>query len=507
MQLLSKKLLNEAHTVAEDMETILYSDQLPEKVIQFGEGNFLRAFVDWMFHRLNRQKLFNGKIVVVQPIEKGMVNKLNEQDGLYTLIQRGLINGRNMDIKEIVSSVSRGINPYENWTEVLQCAENPEIEYVVSNTTEAGIVYDPKDSVDFKPPNSFPGKLAVYMYHRYKHFNGDPSKGLVLLPCELIDRNGDVLEQIVLRLAKKWNYPEGFINWVKNCNQFLNTLVDRVVPGYPREEAAAITDRLGYQDNLLCTSELYHLWVIEGEEGLSKKLPFREAGLNVIWTGDMAPYRTRKVRILNGAHTSSVPGAYLYGLDTVGEMIDHGIIGSFTKELIFKEVIPALNYQVEELREYAESVFERFANPYIKHYLTSILLNCSSKYKTRVLPSILDYYNKYNSLPDRLVFSLAVLIFLYKDGKVTGSEMIAAKDRGEIKIQDDLSVLKFFEEIWKAFDGSQSSIMEITQRVLGNEHLWDKNLNQIQGLTGKVSENLQGLVFKGIKKMYDQFAG
>ncbi|NLU10051.1 MAG: tagaturonate reductase [Tepidanaerobacter acetatoxydans] len=499
MAKLNKELLKSDFKFPKDLMVQPFPDDLPERVIQFGEGNFLRAFVDWMFHQMNKQNLFNGRVVVVQPIAQGLVDRLNEQDGLYTLILRGLKDGKPTELKEIISSISRGINPYTQWDEYLKCAENPDIEFVISNTTEAGISYDKNDSLDKKPPISYPGKLTAYLYHRFNHFKGDPTKGMVIIPCELIDRNGDNLKKIILQLSDDWSLPEEFKKWIKDNNIFLNTLVDRVVTGYPKDEIEDILNYLGYEDGLVDTGELFHLWVIEGPKELSERLPFTKAGLNVLWTDDMAPYRTRKVRILNGAHTASVPAAFLYGLETVGEMMDHEVLGKFARQVIYDEIIPSINLDKSMLTEFADSVVERFQNPYIKHYLISILLNSSSKFKTRVLPSIIEYQQLYSKLPEKLTFSLAALISVYKDGKVEGSEMKARRDKGEFIMKDDLWALEFFEKTWSEFDGSKEAAKKVAETVLANSKMWEQDLNNIDGLTDKVADYLYQITNDGIK--------
>ncbi len=496
---LNKELLKSDFKFPKDLMVQPFPDDLPERVIQFGEGNFLRAFVDWMFHQMNKQNLFNGRVVVVQPIAQGLVDRLNEQDGLYTLILRGLKDGKPTELKEIISSISRGINPYTQWDEYLKCAENPNIEFVISNTTEAGISYDKNDSLDKKPPISYPGKLTAYLYHRFNHFKGDQTKGMVIIPCELIDRNGDNLKKIILQLSDDWSLPEEFKKWIKDNNIFLNTLVDRVVTGYPKDEIEDILNYLGYEDGLVDTGELFHLWVIEGPKELSERLPFTKAGLNVLWTDDMAPYRTRKVRILNGAHTSSVPAAFLYGLETVGEMMDHEVLGKFARQVIYDEIIPSINLDKNMLTEFADSVVERFQNPYIQHYLISILLNSSSKFKTRVLPSIIEYQQLYSKLPEKLTFSLAALISVYKDGKVEGSEMKARRDKGEFIMKDDLWALEFFEKTWSEFDGSKEAAKKVAETVLANSKMWEQDLNNIDGLTDKVADYLYQITNDGIK--------
>ncbi len=472
---------------------------LPERVIQFGEGNFLRAFADWMIHEMNKQGLFNGRAVLVQPIAEGLTKQINEQDGLYTLFLRGLKNGQPHEDKDVITSVSRCLNPYSQWQEFIACAENPDIEFVISNTTEAGITYDPADKPDHQPPASFPGKLTAYLHHRYQYFKGDSTKGMVILPCELIDRNGDNLKTVVLKLAETWQLPAEFKAWIEQSNYFLNTLVDRVVTGYPRDEISELEAKLGYQDAILDTGELFHLWVIEGPEHLADRLPFTKAGLNVIWTNDMAPYRTRKVRILNGAHTSSVPAAFLYGLDTVGEMMDHEVMGKYVRQIVFDEIVPSISLDKAMLTDFAESVMDRFRNPFIKHYLLSILLNSSSKFKARVLPSILEYHAKHGKLPEKLTFSLAALIAVYKDGKVEGSGMQARRELGEFVMKDDVPVLEFFVEVWNGFDGSQQAACQVAQQVLANTSLWGQDLTQIAGLAERTGEYLHSIAVNGIQ--------
>ena len=507
MRNLSRNLLKSHFAFPEDIEVQIVPDNLPERVIQFGEGNFLRAFVDWMFHQVNKQGKFNGRVVVVQPISEGMVDTLNGQDGLYTLLLRGLQDGKIKEYKEIISSISRGINPYADWDGFIKCAENSTIEFVISNTTEAGIVYDPNDRLEITPPNSFPGKLAVYLYHRFQYFNGDASKGMMIIPCELIDRNGDKLKETVLCLADNWKLPETFKQWVSNHNSFYNSLVDRVVTGYPKDEITAIEERLGYKDQLVDTGELFHLWVIEGPKICEKRLPFTEVGLHVIWTQDMTPYRTRKVRILNGAHTSSIPAAFLYGLETVGEMMDHEILGNYVRKIIYDEIIQSIDLDKKMLTDFADSVIDRFQNPFIKHYLLSILLNSSSKFKVRVLPSILEYQKNNDQLPNLLTFSLAALIAVYKNGQVEGTGMRSRRDKGEFIMKDDISVLEFFAAAWRQFDDSRDGALGVAQAVLGNSALWDQDLNQVRDLTEKTADYLHQITRDGIQVAIARLVG
>ncbi|MBZ4647567.1 MAG: uxaB [Clostridia bacterium] len=499
MEKLNNQLLKSAFNFPEDLK-VSPNENLPEKVLQFGEGNFLRGFVDWMFHQLNKNNLFNGKVAVVQPIQHGLVDMLNRQDGLYTLFLRGIQNGKVVEDKEIISSISRGINPYTQFEEYLKCAENPELRVIISNTTEAGIAYNADDKFDDKPPASFPAKLTVFLYKRFKAFNGDIAKGLIIIPCELIDRNGDNLKKIVIQLSNEWNLGNEFINWLEDANYFLNTLVDRIVTGYPRDEVQKLTEELGYQDDLLDTAEIFHLWVIEGDKKLAEELPFTKVGLNVIWTADMTPYRTRKVRILNGAHTMTVLAAYLYGKDTVKECMDDEVISKYMNKGIFEEIIPTLNLPKSELEEFAAAVSERFANPFIKHYLLSISLNSTSKFKTRVLPSILEYVNRKGELPKVLTFSLAALLAFYKGTEIRDNALIGSRSGNEYKISDDMPVLEMFKTLWSEFDGSKEGTKKLVKAVLAKTDMWGTDLDNIQGFTAAVTNYLYSILTKGIKE-------
>ena len=380
-----------------------------ERIIQFGEGGFLRGFVDWMLQKANESGKFCGNAVIVQPIEKGMCDTLTAQDCLYTHIIRGAEGVE----KTVVNSVSRCVKPYENYSEYLALAKNPDFRFVFSNTTESGIAYSEGDKLTDTPPKSFPAKVCALLFERFKL----GLDGFVFIPCELIDKNGDTLKKIVLRYAEEWGLGDTFINWINGKNYFCNSLVDRIVTGYPRDEKID----LGYTDNMLDTSEYFHLWVIEGDKSLSKELPFAELGLNVIWTDDLSNYRTRKVRILNGAHTSTVPYAMLRGYNTVKSCVDSSEISEYMKKCVYEEIIPTLDLPREELTEYADNVFIRFSNPYIKHYLSSIALNCADKFKVRVMPSIVEYKKRFGKYPETLMTAFDALCEFYKTDMVNDS--------------------------------------------------------------------------------------
>jgi len=471
---------------------IIDKPKYAEKVLQYGEGNFLRAFVDYMIDRLNSEGKFDGSVVLVQPIGAGMAGMINDQDGLYTVILRGLEDGKEVNEKTVVKSVSRCLSAYADFDAYFSCAKNPELRFIVSNTTEAGITYNPDDRLDDKPQASFPGKVTAFLYERFKVFNGDKSKGFVFIPCELIDDNGTELRRIVLQYANEWKLGKEFIEWVEGANYFTNTLVDRIVTGYPKDEAGELCEQLGYLDNLIVTAEIFHFWAIEypdmpGADKLCDELAFHKIGLNVDWTNDVVPYKARKVRILNGAHTASVLAAYLAGRRTVGEMMDDEAFDTYLRELLFDEVIPTiLKYlPYENLKAFADSVFDRFKNPYIKHYLMSIALNSVSKFKARVLPSILEYVNLKGELPRNLTFSMAALIAFYRGGD-------------DYEPADDAFVVEFFGKVWSEFDGSD--VKGLVFKVLENEAFWGQDLNVVPGFAERVARNLNNILTMGAEK-------
>lgn len=410
-----------------------------ERFIQFGEGGFLRGFADWMIQKMNETTDFEGSVVVVQPIEQGMCDMLSAQDCMYTHVIRG---DEGVE-KSIIDVISRCVKPYEDFEAMLALADIPTMRYVISNTTEAGIVFKETDKITDAPPVSFPAKVTLLLKRRFE--KGLP--GFVFLPCELIDRNGDNLKKCVLQYADLWNMGAEFKNWVETENTFCCTLVDRINTGYPRGEDMD----LGYEDNMVNTSEYFHLWVIETDIDLGSELPFSQAGLNVIVTPDqLEMYRTRKVRILNGAHTAMVPYALLEGFNTVKSCMDNDAMRSYLRKCVFEEIIPTLDLPKDELEEYAENVLTRFANPYIKHYLSSIALNSVSKFKVRVLPSILEYKNRFGTYPKTLVFAFTKLLEFYKTDMTN----------------DDAEITEFMK--------SRS-----VEEILANTAIWDTDLSDL----------------------------
>ena len=392
---------------------------MKETIIQFGEGVFLRGFVDYFVQKMHTAGVYDGKIVVVQPIEKGRCDELNRVGCRYNLFLRGISNGKEVCERTEVHSISRCVNPYADFSAFLALAHNPDCRVVVSNTTEAGIAYSDADRFDDAPPASFPAKVTRLLYERYRTGLG----GFLFLPCELIDNNADRLRECVLRYAALWNLGEEFVQWVQRENTFANTLVDRITTGYPTEEAAELEKQIGYADPFLDTAEIFHLWVIQGN--FEHELPLQHAGINVVWTDDVTPYKKRKVRILNGAHTSMVLAGHLYGLTTVLECMQDPVMHEFLSRTLFDEIIPTLGNSETDI-QFGKDVLERFRNPFIHHKLLAIALNSVSKFRVRVLPSLLAYRDMTGKNPPHLTFSLAALIAFYRTDAVNDVPEVAA---------------------------------------------------------------------------------
>lgn len=457
----------------------------PVKILQFGEGNFLRAFADWMIDIANEKTGFKAGVQMVQPIAQGSGQKLNEQGGLYHVVLNGIQKGKPVREIRLITCVEGVINPFEDYAAYLKAGENSDLEFIISNTTEAGITFNAKDSDPNALSESFPAKLTALLFHRYKFFKGDSSKALTVMPCELIEKNGESLRNTILQYVSHWNLGEGFKAWITKHTLFCNTLVDRIVPGFPKDIAQEIWNETGYEDKLVVSGEPFHLWVIEPKlspelslKALKKSFPLEKAGLQVKFVEDLAPYRTRKVRILNGAHTAMVPVGYLRNLRTVREVIDDDFAGDFVRKTIEEEIIPTLDLPKEELQQFADDVIERFQNPFIRHELMSIALNSISKYQVRVLPSLLEYIKRRGKLPLRLVSSLAALILFYK-GEWQGEV---------IPLNDTPSVLSFFKKAW-----SLEKPGTVVEQILSNQELWNMDLTTVKGLTAEVERQLKGI--------------
>lgn len=455
------------------------TQQRPIKVLQFGDGNFLRGFADWLIDILNERTDFNGNVQVVRPLRKGTIKKHDDQDGLFHVALMGLQNGKMISETRLITCVSGFIDPYYDLQLYLQASENPDLRFVISNTTESGITFNSNDNDINQMPDSFPAKVALLLYHRFKKFNGNKSKGLIFFPCELIEKNGEMLKAIVLQYCAHWKLPTAFAQWVDHSNTFCNTLVDRIVPGFPKDTIADIQAKTGFEDSQLVSAEPFHFWAIEAPEDVRMLFPADKVGLSLKYVNDLSPYRTQKVRILNGAHTALTPLAYLRGLRTVRESIVDAYCGSFIKNAIFEEIIPTLDSPAAELNQFASDVLERFQNPFIRHELKSIALNSISKFKVRVLPSIIEYHRRTGKLPQHLVFSFAAMIRFYK-GHWKGEEL---------PVNDAPDVIAFFKEAWKSDNADH-----VAKTVLSNQTLWGADLTEITGLVEQLKLSLEQLI-------------
>ena len=471
----------------------------PERVLQFGEGNFLRAFADYWFDMANEKAGWNGKCVLVQPIAQGLTQRINRQEGLYTLYLRGRQNGEKVDAKRVISSVSRCLNPYEkqDYDAMMDVAAGEALEYIVSNTTEAGIVYAPSCRLEDCPPASFPAKLTQVLLHRWRA--GRP--GVVVLSCELIDNNGKELLRCVNQYIKQWGLEEGFARWVNGDCTFCSTLVDRIVPGRIRDaaEAARLEDENGYRDALIDVGEVFGVWNIEGPEWLAEKLPFRAAGLNCPVVPDVTPYKKRKVRILNGAHTGFVLGAYLAGYDIVRDCMQDDVILGFMNRMLHEEVIPTLPLDRQDLEAFAAAVQDRFNNPFINHELMSITLNSTSKWRARNMPSLLEYAQTAGKLPPCLAMSFAAYIAFYSSDiqALTEQGLVCRRPKGnEYTVSDDRWVLEFY------YSRRGVSDETLVHDVMTNEKMWGQDLTLVPGFEQAAAENLRCIRTDGARAAF-----
>lgn len=456
----------------------------PERIIQFGEGNFLRAFVDWIVWNMNKKADFNSSVVVVQPIGQGMVDMLNAQDCLYHLQLQGLDKGTVVDSLELIDVISRGLNAYTQNDAFMKLADNPDTRFVISNTTEAGIAFDPACKLDDAPAASYPGKLVQLLYRRFKTFNGDTSKGFIIFPCELIFHNGTELKKCINQYIQHWNLGADFQAWFDGSCGVYSTLVDRIVPGFPKETIKEIQEKLQFEDNLVVKAEIFHLWVIEAPQSVAAEFPADKAGLNVLFVPSEAPYHDRKVTLLNGPHTVLSPVGYLSGLDTVREICEDAVLGKFVTKSMNEELMSTLNLPADELAQYSADVMERFRNPFVKHFVTSIMLNSFPKFKTRDLPGLKIYLERKGELPSALCLGLAGIITYYKGGK-RGADTIQPNDAPEI--------LDLLTTLWATGD-----IKKVTEGVLAAQFIWGEDLNNVSGLTAKIESLLTSVQEKGM---------
>lgn len=466
----------------------------PVKVLQFGEGNFLRAFVDYFLDIANEKAGFNGSIVLVKPIELGtLFPAFKEQDYRYTVMLRGLVDGEAVEQTRIITSVSDAVDAYADYDRYAAYAKCDTLRFVVSNTTEAGIVLDESDRLELCPPKTYPGKLCKFLFERAEHFDYAADKGLVILPVELIDDNGIQLRRCVMELAKIWKLGERFEKWLDEACVFTSTLVDRIVTGYPRGEAEAIWQKIGYEDNIIVTAEPFGLWVIESEKDISKELPLPSIGLPVVFTDNQKPYKQRKVRILNGAHTSFVPAAFQCGYDIVLDAMNDPMILNFMQKTLYDEVIPTLTLDKADLMAFAEAVTGRFKNPFIKHALLAICLNSVSKWRARCMPSLLIYVEKMGKLPEHLTFSLASLMALYHGGQLKDGKLECLRDGQPYQLQDDPAVLEFFATT------ANLPVREQVEKFLGNESFFGPDLIRVPGIVDSVAESFEDILARGMR--------
>ena len=465
----------------------------PVKVVQFGEGNFLRGFADYMIDIANEQGNFNGTIVLVKPREGGSLEKFHTQDCQYTVSLRGLVNGKPQVSNRQITCIADAVHAYEEYKKYMALAEIDTLRFVFSNTTEAGIVFNDTDQFELNPPKTFPGKLTKFLYHRYQTFHGNPDKGLIMLPTELIDDNGIMLRKCVLQLIELWGLGEEFKNWVEEACIFTSTLVDRIITGYPKATENEEWEKLGYIDRIMVTGEPFALWVIESAKDISAELPLPDAGLPVIYTDNQKPYKQRKVRILNGAHTSFVLASYLIGNDIVRDSMNDDDVRSFMIDILREEVIPTLSLPKADLEEFADAVVARFNNPYVDHALLAISLNSVSKWRARCMPSFLGYIEKEGKLPDRLTFSLAALMAFYTGSEIRDKALIGHRNGQEYNIMDDMAVMEFFR------DHSGKDTKEFVSAFLGRIDFFGQDLNEIQGLTDAVTAHLDDIKANGMR--------
>jgi tagaturonate reductase len=438
----------------------------PVKIIQFGSGNFLRGFTDWMVDILNEKTDFNAAIQVVKNTKSIADIDLNTQDGLYHTILAGKIKGELVENQRLISCIKSEINPYTCYEAFLQLGLEKELQLIVSNTTEQGIFFDETASHSAVCPDSFAAKLTALLHYRFKNYPGIETDRMAILPTELIENNGDILQNIVFQYIQHWHLEPAFAQYIQKHIYFYNTLVDRIVPGFPIANAAQLQQNIGYHDRFIVKAEPYYIWVLQGDVIIKQVFPYQNAGLNIKLVDDIAPFRALKVRILNGLHTIMVTIALERGLKTVRDVMQDAYCRSFIETAVFEEIIPALQIDQQQAASYAKSVFERYENPYIEHLLQSIALNTLSKFKVRVLPSILDYYQKYDTLPKHLTISLAHLIAIYLGQKNLTFEL-----------KDDQSTLDFFKRKNQA-----DLTKETIQAILSNQSLWGQDLSQIAEL-------------------------
>jgi tagaturonate reductase len=477
------------------VESTAASSLKPVRILQIGDGNFLRGFVDWMVDVANGTDLMNAEVTMVQPLERGIAELMKAQDQLFTVLLRGVQNGQPVQSKRLVSCVRDTLNPYTQWDTMLTTMQDPLLRFIVSNTTEAGIAYAPEALVDGQCPANFPAKVTALLRARFQALGGSPESGLVFLPTELIEANGSKLKACVLQFAQAWALPTEFVAWVETHNVFCNTLVDRIVPGFPAAEADALYAEFDYKDPLTVAAEPFLLWVIEGPSQIADELPLHKAGLDVVWTDDLQPYRTRKVRILNGAHTASSLASYCAGLNAVREMTEDPVVSRYLNQVMFDEIVPFVPLPDAERKAYAKTIMERFANPHIRHELISIALNSVSKWQVRVLPTVKDYAAKHGSAPAGLAFSLAALLNFYRGTFIANGDYVGQRQGQVYPIRDSANILAIMNAAWEG----ATEMTRVASTLLGDTRLWGEDLTQVPGLAARTAAALERINVVGVK--------
>ncbi len=459
----------------------------PVKVLQFGGGNFLRGFVDYLIDRYNKACQADIGIAVIKVTPRGDYKQWKSQNGLYHVRNKGLQQGKMLDQTELISSVSTILHAYQEWDQFLETAHDPNIKFIISNTTESGLKISEHDRKDGTPPDSFPAKLTCWLYQRFLHFKGAKSAACTFIPCELLIDNGLLLKELILTTGLRWELDPTFLTWIETEQTFCNTLVDRIVPGIQQAALPAVWEEIGYEDQMATEGEPYHLWAIEGPDHIKASFPLDQAGLNVVFTPDLQPFRKRKVRILNGAHTALVPVAYLLGLRIVRDSVNDEVAGAFLTKLLAEEILPVMNMPMEEVTSYADTVIERFKNPYIDHYLISIALNSLSKFTSRLMPSVRDYMATNDTAPCLITCSLACIILMYR-GSYNGET---------IPLKDDPVVLQKLAGLWQEY---AEVPQQLAQTALSWEAGWGIDLSKDPKIVDAVTHHLTSIQQNGIDK-------
>ena len=468
----------------------------PIEILQIGEGVFLRAFVDWMVDVANEKGVYAGGVAVAAPRRHERPPALITQDGLYTVLLRGREGGGDISERRIVTTVQTALDPYAQWSEMLGLAASPALKFLVSNTTEAGIVDAPEAYDPAVCPDSFPAKVAALLKARFDALGGSAAPGLVVLPCELIEGNGAMLRRIVLEHARRWGFDRALVSWIGDRCRFFDTLVDRIAPGFPREEVESLFAEWGYRDPLAVVAEPFHLWVIEAPPDVAEALPLARAGANVVWTDDIRPYRERKVRLLNGTHTASALAAFLAGLDTVGEMIADPQFARALNRLVFDEIAPYVPLPEAERLGYARSVLERFGNPFIRHELISIAFNSVSKWRVRILPTVRDAVADGKGAPSLLAFSLAALMCFYR-GRKESDGFVGRRAKGDYPIRDEPAMLAIMAEGWALETAIGSGAA--AERLMADARLWGADLTKVGNLAAEALAAFEAIERRGVR--------